>query len=127
MGRHSLLSRFRTLSGHHDRDATGQTALTGRKYCRKSASVLASNHLDAEYRTDIRRILCPESVVSPEMLRTTYTYVLMELSQAAYDEIAGKMRAAGYDHAFGSDGAIDMHGLAIVPAAQTRDRAPYTA
>lgn len=55
------------------------------------------------------------------MLRTTYTYVLMELSQAAYDEIAGKMRAAGYDHVFNeSDSrpgttAIDRHGIAVIP------------
>lgn len=45
----------------------------------------------------------------------THTYVVMELSQAAYDEIAAKMRAAGYDHVFGSDGEIDMHGIAPAP------------
>ncbi len=43
----------------------------------------------------------------------TYTYVLMELSQTAYNEIAAKMRAAGYDHAFGVIGEIDMHGIAV--------------
>jgi len=46
-------------------------------------------------------------------LRTTYTYVELEVSAAAYDEIAGKLRAAGYDHAF-HDGTIDMHGLALI-------------
>jgi hypothetical protein len=48
-------------------------------------------------------------------MRTTYTYVTMELSQAAYDEIAKKMRAAEYVHAFGEDGEIDMHGIAVAP------------
>ena len=43
----------------------------------------------------------------------THTYVVMELSEAAYREIADQMRAAGYDHAFGSDGEIDMHGIAV--------------
>lgn len=47
--------------------------------------------------------------------RSTYTFVLMELSQQAYDEIAAIMRKAGYDHAFGADGEIDMHGIAVVP------------
>jgi hypothetical protein len=46
-------------------------------------------------------------------LRTTYTYVTLEISPAAYDEIAGKLKASAYDHCFGEDGAIDMHGLAI--------------
>lgn len=45
----------------------------------------------------------------------TYTYVTMELSQSAYDEIAAKMRKAGYDHAFGCGGEIDMHGIAVLP------------
>jgi hypothetical protein len=43
----------------------------------------------------------------------THTYVIMELSEAAYREIADQMRAAGYDHAFGKDGEIDMHGIAV--------------
>lgn len=50
-------------------------------------------------------------------LRTTYTYVELEVSAAAYDEIAGKLRAAGYDHAF-QDGTIDMHGLALTRATE---------
>lgn len=44
----------------------------------------------------------------------TYTYVLMELSAAAYAEIEAKMREAGYDHVFGEDGEIDMRGIAVV-------------
>ncbi|MFL5912778.1 MAG: hypothetical protein ACJ768_19710 [Gaiellaceae bacterium] len=46
--------------------------------------------------------------------RTTYTFVELELSPAAYDEIRAKLEAAGYSHALGVDGAIDMHGLAVV-------------
>lgn len=45
----------------------------------------------------------------------TYTYVTMDLSRAAYDEIAAKMRAAGYDHAFHEENRIDMHGIAVIP------------
>lgn len=46
-------------------------------------------------------------------MRTTYTYAELELSQAAYDEIRQKLEAAGYQHAFMSDGAIDMHGIGV--------------
>jgi len=45
--------------------------------------------------------------------RTTHTYVLLELSRAAYDEIARKMREAGYDQAFDAEGEIDMRGIAV--------------
>lgn len=47
------------------------------------------------------------------MTRSTHTYVELEVSAAAYDEIAGKLRAADYGHVFGSDGEIDMHGIAL--------------
>lgn len=50
----------------------------------------------------------------------TYSYVILPVSKAAFDEIAGKLRAAGYDQAFHDeeDGGlvglvIDMHGLAL--------------
>lgn len=46
----------------------------------------------------------------------SYTYAILDLSPAAYQEIAGKLRAAGYDHAFHQDGGrtvIDMHGIAV--------------
>jgi hypothetical protein len=33
-----------------------------------------------------------------------------------YAEIAGKLRVAGYNHAFDRNGEIDMHGLALVKA-----------
>jgi hypothetical protein len=43
----------------------------------------------------------------------TYTYVSLPVSAPAYDEIATKLRAAGYDHCFDLE-TIDMHGLALV-------------
>ncbi len=36
----------------------------------------------------------------------------MDVSPATYDEIAAKLRAASYDHAF-VDGHLDMHGIAL--------------
>lgn len=45
----------------------------------------------------------------------TYTVVILEVSQSAYDEIAEKLRAASYDQAFMSDGGIDMTHIAIKP------------
>lgn len=52
-------------------------------------------------------------------LRVTHTFVDLEVSQATYDEIAGKLREAGYDHAFIKGGAIDMHGIGLVVAYRT--------
>ena len=54
------------------------------------------------------------------ILRTTHTFVELPLSPAAYDEIRGKLKEAGYEHCFfrGED-TIDMHGLAV-----TRDDTP---
>lgn len=46
----------------------------------------------------------------------TRTYAVVEVSPGAYTEIGGKLRDAGYDHAFHADGGgevIDMHGLAL--------------
>lgn len=47
-------------------------------------------------------------------IRQTHTYVTLEISGAAYEEIARKLREAGYDHCFNDEGEIDMHGLALV-------------
>lgn len=74
----------------------------------------------------------------------TYAYALLKVSPATYAEVRAKLEAAGYEHAFDSDGArsrlvansqdanqlqatartelLDMHGLALVedpPAAPT--------
>ena len=44
----------------------------------------------------------------------THTYVTLEVSAAAFDEIKQKLEDAGYDHTFMDSGGIDMHGLALV-------------
>jgi hypothetical protein len=57
-------------------------------------------------------------------MRHTYTYVLLELSPAAYAEIRAKLLAAGYQHAFDTDAGrevIDMHGIAV----QAEEAAPW--
>ena len=46
----------------------------------------------------------------------TYTYVILEISKPAYDEIAKKLKDAGYDQVFheqGGEVVIDMHGIAV--------------
>lgn len=54
-------------------------------------------------------------------MRTTYTYVLLHLSEAAYEEVRSKLEKAGYGHAFHDNPEapasprIDMHGIAVVP------------
>lgn len=50
------------------------------------------------------------------MSRVTHTYVLMDLSPSAYNEIKKKLLAAGYSHAVheAHDGErLDMHGIAV--------------
>jgi thymidylate synthase len=49
-------------------------------------------------------------------LRSTHTFATLELSPAAYDEIADKLKEAGYGHAF-IEHAIDMNGIGLVKAA----------
>lgn len=50
-------------------------------------------------------------------MRSTYTYVTLEVSSAAYQEIKALLEKAGYQHAFHEDRQdgvlIDMHGLAL--------------
>ena len=48
------------------------------------------------------------------LLRQTHTYVLLEVSDACYEEIAKKLRDASYDRAINEIGEIDMHGIALV-------------
>lgn len=48
--------------------------------------------------------------------RVTHTYVILELSSAAYQEIRKKLEAAGYSDQFHEDDGrevIDMHGIAV--------------
>jgi hypothetical protein len=47
------------------------------------------------------------------LTRPTYTIATLELSPAAFDEIAGKLKVVGYAHAFMPGGSIDMTGLAV--------------
>lgn len=44
----------------------------------------------------------------------THSYVTMQVSAQAYDEIKKILIDAGYDHAIGDHGELDMHGIAIV-------------
>jgi hypothetical protein len=56
----------------------------------------------------------------------THTYALLEVSPAAFAEVAVKLREAGYTQAFNQDETeIDLHGLALVrePAVQASPRA----
>lgn len=48
--------------------------------------------------------------------RTTHTVVTLGLSRAAYDEVARKLREAGYEHCFDGD-LIDMTGIGVIPPA----------
>lgn len=48
------------------------------------------------------------------MVRSTYTLATLEVSDAAYEEIAGKLKAAGYDAE--RDGVIDMNGIGVCKA-----------
>lgn len=51
------------------------------------------------------------------MSRVTHTYALLQISQAAYNEIREKLQRNGYSTQFhrNADGTevIDMHGLAV--------------
>ena len=54
----------------------------------------------------------------------THTYVIMELSSVAYDEIRSKLDAAHYDQAFHRQGTrevLDMHGIAVARAEEPQE------
>ena len=44
----------------------------------------------------------------------TYTLATLEVSPAAYDEIRGKLEAAGYQHAIDAAGTLDMTHIGLV-------------
>lgn len=49
-------------------------------------------------------------------MRSTHTFVVIELSDQAFKEIFTKLKEAGYEHTFiEQDGktVIDMHGIAV--------------
>lgn len=57
------------------------------------------------------------------MIRTTHTYVILELSKPAFKEIEQKLMDAGYQHAMHEDDGrtvIDMHGIAVADEEKTR-------
>lgn len=58
---------------------------------------------------------------TPSRITSTYTVVAMEVPKPVYDDIAAKLIAAGYDSV--KDGMIDMHGIALVPAADVHQPA----
>lgn len=57
-------------------------------------------------------------------IRQTHTYALLEVSEACWNEIATKLREADYRHAFGDDGEIDMHGIALVQPPPREQKEP---
>lgn len=44
----------------------------------------------------------------------TRTYALMAVSVSTFNEVLKNLQEAGYYHAIGADGTLDMHGLALV-------------
>ena len=44
----------------------------------------------------------------------THTYVELEVSATVFEEIRGRLLAAGYDPVLNEGRAIDMHGIALV-------------
>lgn len=61
----------------------------------------------------------------PSDLRQTHTVAELEVSAAAYDEIADKLRAAEYDHAFMPCGMIDMTGIGLTRETLTTAQAQH--
>ena len=59
-------------------------------------------------------------------MKSTHTYAVLEISPAAFLEIADKLREAGYHHCFVETGecVIDMHGIAL--AADSPKSTPQT-
>jgi hypothetical protein len=62
------------------------------------------------------------------MIRTTYTYAVLDVSAECYAEIRAKLAAAGYEHAFHRSDSdyvevIDMHGIALATSKKIRPRA----
>lgn len=60
-------------------------------------------------------------------MRLTHTFATLEVSQAAYVEIAAKLRAAGYDHAFVGDTErhIDMNGIGLAIESVSQSQEEY--
>ncbi len=57
----------------------------------------------------------------------TYTYAILRISRAAFDEVTAKLREAGSTHRFdqqlsGGETVIDMHGLALAVKSESGSR-----
>jgi hypothetical protein len=48
-------------------------------------------------------------------VRQTHTYALLEVSPPVFNEIAQKLKAAGYEHAFTGKNEIDLNGIGLAP------------
>jgi hypothetical protein len=50
------------------------------------------------------------------MSPSTHTFVKLEISAEAFEEIAARLRAAGYYHVFKDENQMmDMQGIALIP------------
>jgi hypothetical protein len=68
------------------------------------------------YLEELEKLKRPEPRPVIPLVRQTRTFVLLEVTSAAYREVETALRAAGYDHAFvetGEGTVIDMHGIAL--------------
>lgn len=77
----------------------------------------------AEDTPDIWPIIQADRAARRAPLRQTRTYATLAVSKAAFEEIAAKLREAGYGHAFshGDEGegvVIDMHGIGLIEDAE---------
>jgi hypothetical protein len=73
------------------------------------------------------RLAASKALTKSDMLRQTHTFVVLELSPAAYQEIEKKLKAAEYDHCFIKQDdrvVIDMHGIAVATEKQTETKKP---
>jgi hypothetical protein len=60
-------------------------------------------------------------------IRSTHTYVTLDVPGELYDLVYDQLKAAGYDHLFPDtpDGPLEMDGLALVPVRGRRPRISY--
>lgn len=56
----------------------------------------------------------------------THTYAILDVSRRTFEEIAAKLKAAEYHHAFDRD-VIDMHGIALRAEEPAPDSGPVVA
>lgn len=46
----------------------------------------------------------------------SHSYALMPIPKAVFDDVRGRLKEAGYDHAIHDEGkTLDMHGVALIP------------